>query len=78
MPKQQPVIGIYTQDYDDDTNFNSVKTYIPASYRKFLEMAGAQVIPIFYRQSYDEIESLLSKINGILFPGGEMPIFRGG
>lgn len=39
---QQPVIGIYTQPYD------SKQSYIAASYVKYLEMSGAQVIPLFY------------------------------
>jgi hypothetical protein len=37
-----PVIGIYTQDYDGN------KSYIAASYVKYLEMSGARVVPLFY------------------------------
>ena len=39
-------------------------------------MTGAQVIPIFYHYSKDQLEALLSKINGVFLPGGEMPIDR--
>ena len=41
LPPQNPVIGIYTQINSDTTS------YIAASYVKFIEMSGAQVIPIF-------------------------------
>ena len=51
-PHQTPVIGIYTLDSDDPPepvpeNF----TYFAGSYVKNLEMAGAQVVPIFYHYS---------------------------
>lgn len=44
-------------------------TYIAASYVKNLEMAGAQVIPLFYHYSEAQLESILGKINGVFFPG---------
>lgn len=37
-------------------------------------MAGAQVIPLFYHYSYSQLSDILGKINGVFFPGGEMPI----
>jgi gamma-glutamyl hydrolase len=37
-------------------------------------MAGAQVVPIFYHYSTQQLAALLPKINGVFFPGGEMPI----
>jgi hypothetical protein len=43
LPPQAPVIGIYTQDRPGQ-NY----TYIAASYVKYLEMSGAQVVPLFY------------------------------
>jgi len=54
QPLQHPVIGIYTQDAEDFASLGSVDpfaTYIAASYVKNLEMAGAQVIPLFYHYS---------------------------
>lgn len=33
-------------------------------------MAGAQVIPLFYHYSYQQLEDILGKINGVFFPGG--------
>jgi hypothetical protein len=42
IPPQNPVIGIYTQDFSEGV------TYIVSSYVKYLEMSGAQVIPLFH------------------------------
>ena len=33
-------------------------------------MAGAQVVPIFYHYDEAKLKDLLSKLNGVLFPGG--------
>jgi gamma-glutamyl-gamma-aminobutyrate hydrolase PuuD len=46
-------------------------TYIAASYVKFIEMSGAQVVPIFaYTKNRTYFDALLPKLNGVLFPGG--------
>jgi hypothetical protein len=39
-------------------------------------MTGAQVVPIFYHYSIEQLQDILSKVNGVFFPGGEMPIDR--
>lgn len=71
LPPQNPIVGIYTQDPDD---FGQTKqegqTYIAASYIKNLEMAGAQVVPLFYHYSHQQLSALLSQLNGVIFPGG--------
>lgn len=69
LPPQVPIIGIYTQDRTSNT-----ETYIAASYVKFLEMAGAQVVPIFYKSSQADLKKQLSQLNGVLFPGGGMDL----
>jgi len=60
-----PVIGILTQDTDDSQN-----SYIYASYIKYLESAGARVVPVVWDQSPDDLTSIFSRLNGLLFPGG--------
>ena len=70
LPLQTPVIGIYTQDASDNSSIHT--TYIASSYVKYLQMGGAQVVPIFYKSSQAELKLLLSQINGVLFPGGGM------
>lgn len=56
------------------TPTESPKTYIAASYVKFVEAAGARVVPILVNQDQEYYERLLSSINGVLFPGGDVAI----
>ena len=37
-------------------------------------MSAPQVIPLFYHYSHAQLDDILGKINGVFFPGGEMPI----
>lgn len=76
LPNQRPIIGIYTQVNEDDPprgdNDDIFQTFISASYIKFVEMSGAQVVPIFAYSEQSEIAALLPKLNGVLFPGGDL------
>lgn len=67
LPPQTPIIGIFTQTYEDTPSKKS--SYIAASYVKFIEMSGAQVVPIFSFSETSTILYQLSQINGVLFPG---------
>ena len=53
LPPQNPVIGIYTQSYYSETS--SPHSYIAASYVKFIQMSGAQVVPIFSFSDTDKV-----------------------
>lgn len=68
----RPVIGVLTlpiHPYEDwDTN---ASTYVASSYVKFIEMGGARVVPIRIDQSFENLDFLFSRINGILFTGGD-------
>lgn len=44
--------------------------YLAASYVKFVESAGAQVVPIFNNLTTADYTELFSSLNGVLFPGG--------
>lgn len=74
LPNQRPIIGVYTQSDEDDEPKSSssatFQTYIAASYIKFIEMSGAQVVPIFAYSNKTYLDNLLPKLNGVLFPGG--------
>lgn len=74
LPNQRPIIGVFTQsDEDDEPRIGSsatFQTYIAASYIKFIEMSGAQVVPILAYSNQTYIAELLPKLNGVLFPGG--------
>jgi len=65
----RPIIGIFTQPSDSEVA-NYGKQYIAASYVKFIESAGARVVPIRYSISTTEAQSLFKSINGFLLPGG--------
>ncbi|KAL4453960.1 hypothetical protein ABPG74_003843 [Tetrahymena malaccensis] len=68
----RPFIGIYTapSTYSKFPGLNY--SYIAASYVKFVESAGAQAVPIPYDATLEYLDTLFSKINGILFPGGSV------
>ena len=71
----RPVLGIISQKTNEvfkpSVGYNS--TYIASSYVKFLEMAGAQVVPIISTWKKRRIEKIMKKVNGVLFPGGAAP-----
>lgn len=80
LPKQTPIIGIFTQSDSSDEPVNSIRTqkrdvtksnfsYIAASYVKYIQMSGAQVVPIFAYSNTAYLDELLPKLNGVLFPG---------
>jgi gamma-glutamyl hydrolase len=67
-----PIIGIFTQPTDStegDCGGNCL--YIPASYVKYIEASGGRVVPIDYYSSIEDLDKLLPKLNGVLFPGGD-------
>ncbi|XP_064477961.1 gamma-glutamyl hydrolase-like [Ornithodoros turicata] len=68
----RPIIGILAQ--------HSYKgpTHISASYVKFVESAGARVVPIFVDKEYDYYEQLFNSTNGFLFPGGSVSVEQSG
>lgn len=65
-----PIIGVFTQptsSYDGDCSGNCL--YVAASYVKYLEAAGARVVPVNYYASEEQLDELFSSVNGFLFPG---------
>ncbi|XP_072460775.1 gamma-glutamyl hydrolase [Notamacropus eugenii] len=66
----RPVIGILAQANHMKSFQNYGKYYIAASYVKYLESAGARVVPVRLKLSDEEYDKLFQSINGILFPGG--------
>ncbi|KAH8295751.1 hypothetical protein KR018_006802 [Drosophila ironensis] len=69
-----PIIGVLTQEVYTDglisRHFENKTSYIAASYVKYLEGAGAQVVPIWIGRNRSYYEDLMQKINGVLLPGG--------
>ena len=69
---QSPVVGILVQDFlGDFKTYHRNRTFIPATYVKFVESAGARVVPLFTDQKPEYYERLLEQLNGVLLPGGD-------
>lgn len=69
----RPVIGIVSHPGDGASgrlSNASWASYIAASYVKFVESAGARVIPIIYNEPPEIIFQKLNLVNGVLFTGG--------
>ncbi|XP_075872204.1 gamma-glutamyl hydrolase [Nelusetta ayraudi] len=71
-PNLRPVIGVLAQGVIVPKPNHTM--YIAASYVKFLESAGARVVPIKVDQTLEEYKRLFHSLNGILFPGGSANI----
>ncbi|GJN14936.1 hypothetical protein PR202_gb01814 [Eleusine coracana subsp. coracana] len=68
-----PVIGIVSHPGDGAggrISNGTATSYIAASYVKFVEAAGARVIPLVYNEPEERILEKLSLVNGVLFTGG--------
>ncbi|XP_048385613.1 gamma-glutamyl hydrolase-like [Stegostoma tigrinum] len=66
---QRPIIGILAEKtYGHFERFGD--SYIAASYVKYLESAGARVVPIGINLTEDQCQKLFYSINGLLLPGG--------
>ncbi|KAH8283308.1 hypothetical protein KR054_000604 [Drosophila jambulina] len=69
-----PIIGVLTQEVYSDglisRHFENKTSYIAASYVKYLEGAGARVLPIWIGRNRSYYEDVMHKINGVLLPGG--------
>jgi len=54
---------------DDDAEIFERKQYIDASHVKFLEAAGARVVPVDFTLDKNELPEVLSQLNGLYIPG---------
>ncbi|KAM3592932.1 uncharacterized protein V6R79_001958 [Siganus canaliculatus] len=72
----RPIIGVLAQEVHLPKPNQTA--YIAASYVKYLEAAGARVVPVMINQTQDEYKKLFNSINGILYPGGGVSIVSSG
>lgn len=70
----RPIIGILAQENLDVDPAPHGTSYIAASYVKYLESAGARVVPIRINRTEEEYSKLFNSINGLLLPGGDINI----
>jgi len=70
-----PVIGIMAQTLEPemqvDARFKNYTYYVMSSFVKFLQGAGARVVPLIPSMSKEETLERLKKINGVFLPGGD-------
>ncbi|KAI3702772.1 hypothetical protein L6452_28524 [Arctium lappa] len=69
----RPIVGILSHPGDGASgrlNNAANASYIAASYVKFVESAGARVIPLIYNEPPEILQSKLNLVNGVLFTGG--------
>lgn len=77
LQNTRPIIGILSQPSSWPKIFDPDEfSYIAASYVKFLEAAGARVIPLKYDMSRQNLTKLLFSINGLLIPGGGTDLIK--
>lgn len=75
----RPIVGVLLQEispifrvmYPD--RFDS---FVPASYVKWIESGGARVVPILIGRERNYYQEIMSKINGVLLPGGTVDKFE--
>ena len=79
---ERPIVGILAQDIDTSSlaslKNTKYKSYIAASYVKFLESGGARVAPVFIDQPEEYYEMIFNSINGLLIPGGAVDFDNSG
>lgn len=73
-PNYRPIIGILAQENLPADRFSQGISYIAASYVKFVEAAGARVVPIRINRTEEEYAKIFNSINGLLLPGGDVDI----
>uniref|UniRef100_UPI0037E70476 gamma-glutamyl hydrolase n=1 Tax=Semicossyphus pulcher TaxID=241346 RepID=UPI0037E70476 len=72
----RPIIGVLAQENLPGDQFAPAPSYIAACYVKYLEGAGARVVPIRINRTEEEYTKIFSSINGLLLPGGDVDIER--
>lgn len=63
----RPIIGVLAQEtsHSLETMYpGEFKSYIAASYVKFLEAAGARVVPVWIGKDKEYYEGIVNKTNG--------------
>jgi len=65
-----PVIAVLAQPLDSGVS----GSFLEAWYVRWVEAHGARVVPLRYDAPDREVSDVLSRVNGVLFPGGGAPI----
>jgi len=73
----RPVIGIMVQPLQPDVSrdvpmLKYGSMYLPSSYVKAVEAAGARAAPVLYNNSAASLRAQFAKLSGLLLPGGHV------
>jgi hypothetical protein len=87
-----PIYGVLTQpfyDYPETSNPDNGEfafisnaseqlkdSFVKMSHVKYLEQGGARIVPISYRLDQNQLNSILSQLNGIYIPGDAAAILQ--
>ncbi|KAG7229557.1 hypothetical protein INR49_031981 [Caranx melampygus] len=71
---QRPIIGVLAQENLPGDPVAQGSSYIAASYVKYLEGAGARVVPIRINRTEEEYVMIFYSVNGLLLPGGDVDL----
>jgi len=54
-----------------DPRFANYHSYVMFSYVDFIQSSGARVVPLIMNEKKEVTQEKLSKLNGVLMPGGD-------
>ena len=72
----RPIVGILAQEMSHSLEpwFPNSTSYIGAAYVKYIEQAGARVVPVLINQPEEYYEIIFNSTNGLLIPGGAVSL----
>ena len=77
----RPIIGILAQELSSSLEpwyGDNYTSYIGAAYVKYIEQAGARVVPVLINQTDEYYDTIFKSTNGLLIPGGAVSIVDSG
>ena len=76
----RPIIGILAQELSSSLEpwYPDKTSYIGAAYVKYIEQAGARVVPVLINQTEEYYDTIFRSTNGLLIPGGAVSIVDSG
>ena len=77
-PNDRPIIAVLSQEITPGLLPPEIRgrSYIAASYVKYIESAGARAVPVTTTMTREEIEEIFNSVNGVLYPGGNAELFN--
>ena len=68
---ERPVVALFTQPSTSTAgSCGGNCLYLASSYVKYIESAGARVVPVNYYANTTELDAIFDSVNGFFFPGG--------